>query len=169
MAIYQYSKLPKPQIHENSFIAPSAEIIGDVRIGENSSIWFGTVLRGDVMPITIGKNTNIQDQTCIHGTWKKAAAKIGDSVTIGHSCVLHGCEVEDLCLIGMGSILMDGSKISKNSIVGAGSLVTEGSQFKEGMLIMGRPAKAIRPLTSEELEFLPKSASNYLEYTSWYE
>lgn len=157
-----------PQIGKGSFVAPSADIIGDVRIGENSSIWFNTTLRGDVMPIVIGKETNIQDNTVIHGTHKKCGAVIGDKVTVGHSVILHGCTIGDLCLIGMGSVVMDEAKIPPRSIVGAGSLVTEGSTFPEGHLILGRPAKAVRPLKPNELEFLGQSAANYRLYSSWY-
>ena len=157
-----------PQVGEQSYVAPTADIIGDVRIGKNSSIWFNTTLRGDVMPIVIGEKTNIQDNTVIHGTFKKCGAVIGSQVTVGHSCVLHGCKIGDLVLIGMGSIIMDQAEIPANSIVGAGSLVTENSKFPEGHLIMGRPAKAVRALNEKELAFLPKSAQNYIDYMEWY-
>lgn len=158
----------KPQVDKNVYLAPGSHIIGDVTILENSSVWFNTVIRGDVMPIRIGRNTNIQDNSVIHGTFKKAASTIGNYVTIGHSVILHGCEIGDYSLIGMGSIVMDGAKIGKNCIVGAGSLVTEGSVFPDNSLILGRPAKIKRELTQEELAFLPQSAANYQEYTTWY-
>lgn len=158
----------EPEIGEGSFVAPSADIIGNVTLGKNCSVWFNTTLRGDVMPITIGDETNIQDGTVIHGTFNKAQATIGKRVTVGHSVILHGCSVGDLCLIGMGSILMDGVHIPEKCIVGAGSLVTEGSKFESGWLILGRPAKAIRPLKPEELAFLDQSANNYLNYMKWY-
>lgn len=158
----------KPKLSKDVFIADGAKIVGDVQIGEQSSVWFNAVLRGDVAPIKIGKKTNIQDNAVVHGTWNKAAATIGDGVTIGHTAILHGCTIGDNCLIGMGAIIMDHAKVGANSIVGAGSLVTEGSEFPEGSLILGRPAKAVRPLKKEELEFLPKSADNYMTYTSWY-
>ena len=119
-----------PLIGKDVFVAEGARIIGDVRIGDKASIWFNTTLRGDVMPITVGDETNIQDGTTVHGTYNKAAAVIGKRVTIGHNVVLHGCQVDDFCLIGMGSILMDDVHISERSIVAAGSLVTEGSKFK---------------------------------------
>lgn len=157
-----------PKVGKEVFLAEGSKIIGDVELGDKSSVWFNVVIRGDVAPISIGEETNIQDNTVIHGTWHKASATIGKGVTVGHSVVLHGCTIGDYCLIGMGSIVMDGAKIAANSIVGAGSLVTEGSQFESGMLILGRPAKAIRPLTKEELAFLPQSASNYMTYKSWY-
>ena len=159
-----------PQIGAGSFIAETASVIGDVTIGKNSSIWYNTVLRGDVGPIVIGDETNIQDGTVIHDTYKKAHASIGKRVTVGHLCMLHGCSIGDLCLIGMGSIIMDGAKIPSRSIVGAGSLVTEGFEHaEEGWLIFGRPAKAVRKLKPEELAFLDKSADNYLLYKTWYE
>lgn len=157
-----------PEISENCFIAPNAYIIGDVKIGQGSSVWFNVTIRGDVMPIHIGSETNIQDGSVIHGTFEKYAASIGNRVTIGHSVVLHGCKIDDLCLIGMGSIIMDNAHISKRSIVAAGSLVTEGKHFPEGVLIVGRPAQVARPLTDEELGFLDKSADNYITYKSWY-
>jgi carbonic anhydrase/acetyltransferase-like protein (isoleucine patch superfamily) len=158
-----------PQIHSKTFIAPTAAVIGNVQISEGGSVWFGCTLRGDVMPIQVGKDSNVQDNTVIHGTFQKYGTTVGDRVTIGHSCVLHGTTVEDECLIGMGSILMDGSRIGAGSIVGAGSLVTEGSQFPGGMLILGRPAKVIRPLKPEEAAFLKQSAENYKFYQTWYE
>jgi carbonic anhydrase/acetyltransferase-like protein (isoleucine patch superfamily) len=158
----------EPVIGEGTFIAPSADIIGQVRIGKNCSIWFHTTLRGDVMPIEIGDETNIQDNTVLHGTFKKCGARIGRRVTVGHSVILHGCEVGDETLIGMGSVVMDEAKIGARCIVGAGSLVTENSQFGEGWLILGRPAKAVRRLKDEELRFLPQSAANYITYKGWY-
>ncbi len=157
-----------PQISQHTFIAPSADIIGDVTLGENSSVWYQCVLRGDVMPISIGHETNIQDGTIIHGTFKQAQAVIANQVTIGHKCVLHGCRIDDLVLVGMGSVLMDNVHIEKNCIVGAGSLVTQNSHFPEGSLIMGSPARVVRPLNEKELKFLPQSAKNYIEYKSWY-
>lgn len=158
-----------PKIGEGSFVAPSADLIGDVKIGKKCSIWYNTTLRGDVMPIVIGDETNIQDNTVIHGTYKKCGAVIGNRVTIGHSVILHGCKIGDYVLIGMGTIIMDNAQIPNRSIVGAGSLVTEDAKFPEGHLILGRPAKAVRPLNEKELAFLPQSANNYIEYMSWYE
>lgn len=157
-----------PEIGQETFIAQSADIIGDVQIGKGCSVWFNTTLRGDVMPIKIGDDTNIQDNTVVHGTYNKCGAVIGNQVTVGHSVVLHGCKIGDLCLIGMGAIIMDQAEIPARCIVGAGSLVTENSTFPEGYLILGRPAKAVRPLNEKELAFLPQSARNYIEYKSWY-
>lgn len=159
----------QPQLEEGCWVAPSADLIGDVQVGNNCSFWFNTTVRGDVMPIRIGDHTNIQDGSVVHGTLNKCGASIGSRVTVGHMVVLHGCEIGDECLIGMGSIIMDLAKIPNRCIVAAGSLVTEDAQFEEGHLIMGRPAKMQRKLTSAELEFLKISANNYIEYKSWYE
>lgn len=159
-----------PKIGDGTYLAEGSRIIGDVTVGRECSIWFNTVLRGDVGPIRIGDETNIQDGTVIHGTFNKAFAVIGNRVTVGHSVVLHGCRIDDLCLIGMGCIIMDNAHIGARNIVGAGSLVTENSKFiDEGWLILGRPAKPVRPLKPEELAFLNKSAENYLLYKSWYQ
>jgi carbonic anhydrase/acetyltransferase-like protein (isoleucine patch superfamily) len=157
-----------PQIGAGTFLAPSADIVGDVTMGENCSIWFNTSLRGDVMPIKIGSETNIQDNTVIHGTYKKCGAVIGSKVTVGHSVILHGCTIGDLVLVGMGTIIMDQAHVPSRCIVGAGSLVTEGTKFPEGYLVLGRPAKVLRPLNEQELAFLDQSAKNYMEYKSWY-
>jgi carbonic anhydrase/acetyltransferase-like protein (isoleucine patch superfamily) len=159
-----------PVVGEGCYLAPTSQLIGDVQIGRDSSVWFNCVLRADVGPIRIGDETNIQDGTVIHGTFNKAFAVIGNRVTIGHSVVLHGCRIDDLCLIGMGSLVMDKAHIGARNIVGAGSLVTENADFKEeGWLILGRPAKAVRRLKPEELAFLEQSAKNYLLYKSWYQ
>lgn len=159
-----------PSIGSGTYLAPTSNIIGNVTLGRDCSVWFNTVLRGDVGPITIGDETNIQDGTVIHGTFNKAFASIGSRVTIGHSVMLHGCRVDDLCLIGMGSLLMDDAHIGPRNIVGAGSLVTEASKFlEEGWLILGRPAKPVRRLKDSELAFLNQSASNYLLYKTWYQ
>ena len=157
-----------PIIPDSSFIAPSADIIGDVTMGANSSIWYQCVLRGDVMPIIISDDSNIQDGTIIHGTWKQAAAVIGNKVTVGHKCVLHGCKIDDLVLVGMGSVVMDNVHVEKNCFIGAGSVLTQNKHFPEGSLIMGSPARVVRPLKQSELDFLPQSAKNYIEYKTWY-
>ncbi len=158
----------KPQLAQNVFVADGAQIIADVKIGEGSSIWYNTTLRGDVMPITIGRETNIQDGSVLHGTYGKFACEVGDRVTIGHSVILHGCKIGSRTLVGMGSIVMDGAEIGEQSVVGAGSLVTEGKKFPPRSLIMGRPAVLKRPLTEDEIKFLEQSADNYLLYKTWY-
>ncbi|MNL35263.1 dTDP-3-amino-3,6-dideoxy-alpha-D-galactopyranose 3-N-acetyltransferase [compost metagenome] len=159
----------KAVVGKNVFVADNARLVGDVEVGDGSSIWYGVTVRGDVMPVKIGKEVNIQDGSVVHGTFGKAACTIGDRVTIGHLVMLHGCQIGKVSLIGMGSIVMDGAKIGEYSLVGAGSLVTEGSDFPPKSLIVGRPAKVKRPLTEEEIAFLDKSADNYLLYKSWYE
>lgn len=158
-----------PQLGKDVFVAPTAAVVGDVKLGESCSIWYGAVLRGDVMPIIVGDETNIQDNAVIHGTINKAQAILGNRVTVGHSAVLHGCKIGDFCLIGMGAIILDNAKISKNCIVGAGALVTENAEFPEGSLILGSPAKVKRSLTEKEIQFLQTSADNYLLYKTWYE
>ncbi len=159
----------KPNLDSTVFVADGAKIIGDVQIQKGSSIWYNTTLRGDVMPITIGENTNIQDGSTLHGTFGQRACSVGNEVTIGHNVILHGCRIGDLTLIGMGSIIMDGVIIPDHCIVGAGSLVTEGKIFKPYSLIVGRPAVFKRELNEQEIVFLKKSADNYKLYTTWYD
>ncbi|OFZ11420.1 MAG: gamma carbonic anhydrase family protein [Bdellovibrionales bacterium RBG_16_40_8] len=159
----------KPKIGQGTFLAPTATLIGDVEIGQNCSIWFNAVLRGDVMPILIGDETNIQDGTIIHGTYNKCGATIGKRVTVGHGVILHGCEIGDRVLIGMGAIIMDKAKVSNDSFVAAGALITEEKEFPPGVLIVGRPAVVKRELAADELAFLNTSADNYIFYKKWYE
>ena len=158
----------KPEIGENTFVAPSSDIIGQVKIGKESSIWYRCVLRGDVTPIEVGDFTNIQDGTVVHGTYGKHDVKIGNYVTIGHKAMLHGCHVGDEAFIGMGAILLDGSVMAPKSFLAAGSLLAQRAKTESGFLYMGSPAKKIRPLKEEELKFLRQSAMNYFEYKSWY-
>ena len=157
-----------PQIASDCFLAPSADLIGDVKLGSQSSVWFRAVIRGDVMPIRIGKRTNIQDGCIVHGTYQKCGAVLGDEVSVGHGVILHGCNVSDRVLVGMGAMVMDQAKIASDSIVAAGSLVTEGKEFPPGVLIVGRPARVKRELDSTERSFLKRSADNYVRYSQWY-
>lgn len=150
------------------FIADTADIYGDVKIGKDSSIWFQAVLRGDCNTITIGENTNIQDGTVIHVDHPSAVA-IGDNVTIGHQCIIHGCEIQNGVLIGMGSIVLNDAVIGENSLIGAGSLVTEGTVIPPNMLAFGSPAKVIRPLTTAEIEKNRKNADYYQEESKAYQ
>ncbi len=159
----------KPVFGENTFVAPSADVIGQVTVGKESSIWFQCVIRGDVTPIVIGDYTNIQDGTIIHGTYNKHDVQIGNYVTVGHKAMLHGCQVGDEAFIGMDSVLLDGSVMAPRSFLAAGSLLAQGAQTESGWLYMGRPAKKVRPLKEEELKFLRQSANNYFEYKSWYQ
>lgn len=156
-----------PKINESAYISESVDIIGDVTIEENSNIWFGTRLRGDMNRILVGKNTNIQENSVIHVDTNYPCL-IGKNVTIGHGAIIHGCEICDNVLVGMGSIILNGAKIGKNTIIGAGSLVTQGKEFTEGVLILGNPAKVIRELSEDEIESIKRSASNYVNLSKKY-
>ena len=157
----------KPKIHENTFIANSADIIGNVEIFENASIWFGAVLRGDVEKIVIGKNSNIQDNSTVHTDFGIPCI-IGENVTVGHNVVLHSCNISDNVIIGMGSTILNGAKIAKNCLVGANSLVTHKLEYEEGVLILGNPATIVRILTDEEIEHIVKNANHYVENAKRY-
>ncbi len=165
-----------PTIGENSWLAPSADVVGDVECGVDCSIWFGCVVRGDVHYIKIGNRVNIQDLSMVHVTHYKKPDKsdgnptiIGDDVTIGHRVMLHGCTIEKACLIGMSATVLDGAVIGKESIVGAGSLVTKNKKFPPRSLIMGSPAKVIRELNDDEVKELYSSASRYVEFKKDYQ
>ena len=164
-----------PSLGEKTWIAPSADVIGDVSIGEDCSIWFGCVVRGDVHYITIGDRTNIQDLSMVHVTHHKKEDRsdghptiIGNDVTVGHRVMLHGCTIEDACLIGMSATILDGAVIGKESIVGAGSLVTKNKVFPPRSLIMGSPAKLVKELNDEEVKELYASASRYVKFKEEY-
>ena len=156
-----------PQIEKSAWIAPSADLIGDIHIGENSSVWFGCVIRADVNEVRIGKNTNIQDLSCIH-TDTNSKTIIGDNVTIGHKVMLHGCKIENNCLIGMSATILDNAVIGEGSIVGANSLVTYGKVFPPRSLIMGSPAKVVRELSEDEVNNLIEHAKHYVDYKNEY-
>ena len=158
-----------PVIGEKVFLADNARLIGDVEVGDGSSIWYNVTIRGDVMPIRIGKEVNVQDGSVIHGTYQKFGTTLHDRVTIGHLVMLHGCEVGQATLVGMGSILMDGVKVGNHCMIGAGTLLTEGIVIPPRSLIVGRPGVVQRELTDKEVELLEKSADNYLLYKTWYE
>ncbi len=150
-----------PTIHDSVFVAPTAVVIGDTVIGEDSGIWFGCVVRGDVNVIRIGKRTNIQDGTIIHVASKGQGTFIGDDITVGHMAVLHACTLEDGCFIGMKACVMDGVTVEPQAMVAAGALVTPGKRVKRGQLWAGSPAKYLRDLTDQELAFFPESARHY--------
>lgn len=158
-----------PKIHTSAYIDEMALVIGQVSIDEHSSLWPMTVARGDVNTITIGKNTNIQDNTTLHVTHKHTHRPqgnpliIGDYVTVGHNVVLHGCTVEDFCLIGMGTIILDGSVIEPYTLIGAGSLVAENKKLEGGYLWLGRPVRKVRALSEAEKLYLGYSAEHYVE------
>jgi carbonic anhydrase/acetyltransferase-like protein (isoleucine patch superfamily) len=157
-----------PKIDKSVLIAEGAYIIGDVEIGKDSSIWFNTVVRGDVNYIRIGERTNIQDLTMVHVTYKKYPTFIGSDVSIGHSAVIHGCVIKDFVIIGMGAKILDDALISTNSIVAAGSVVKEKFVIPEGTLAAGVPAKVVRDLKQEEIGRIKQNAKNYLFYVDQY-
>ncbi len=152
-----------PRLDESVFVADGVRIIGSVTVGKGSSLWYNSVLRGDVQSIKIGEYTNIQDGSILHVTGEDFPLNIGSFVTVGHSANLHACTIEDYSLIGIGSIILDGALVEKNSIVAAGSVVTPGSVIKSGFMYAGTPAKIIRSLTEKELAYFEKSAYHYLE------
>lgn len=149
-----------PKMHDNTFIADTAMIIGDVNIGEGTSIWYGAVLRGDIENITIGKYSNIQDNATVH-TETNIPTKVGDYTVIGHNAIVHGCTVGDNCLIGMGAIVMNKAVIGDNCIIGAGTVITGGKQIPSNSLVIGAPGKVIRQVTDEEIEAVRKNAIRY--------
>ena len=157
-----------PQFGNGVFLAPNATVIGDVIIGDEVSIWFGTVIRGDVNYIRIGAKTNIQDLCMCHVTLNKWPLIIGEGVTVGHSVVLHGCVIEDYCLIGMGARILDGARVGPRALVAAGAVVREGFVVPENSLVAGVPAEVKRPLRREELENLQASAERYVRYKNEY-
>ncbi len=158
----------RPELGRGVFVAETCAVIGDVVIGDESSIWYGTVVRGDVMPIRIGARTSIQDNTVIHVTSDFSGTIVGDDCTVGHAAIIHACTVEDGCLIGMGAILLDGCKIGRGSLVGAGALVTPGTDIPAGSLVIGSPARVKRPLDASEREQLAYAAQHYVELTRRY-
>jgi len=164
-----------PKLGKNAWIADGASVIGRTTMGEDSAVWFGCVVRGDVHHISIGDRTNIQDLSMIHVTHHKLPDEsdgnptiIGNDVTVGHRVMLHGCTIEDACLIGMSATILDGAVIGKESIVGASSLVTKGKKFPPRSLIMGSPAKVVRELTDEEVAELYASAARYVAFKNEY-
>jgi carbonic anhydrase/acetyltransferase-like protein (isoleucine patch superfamily) len=156
------------RLGQDVLVAPGSFLIGDVQLGDRCSVWFNCSLRGDVMPIDIGRECNIQDGTVVHGTHRKFGVRLGNRVSVGHKVILHGCEVGDECLIGMGAVLMDGVTLAPRVFVAAGAVVTPGKKFPSGVLLKGSPARIERELRAEEIAFLSQSADNYLLYKSWY-
>lgn len=157
----------RPETEKVSFIAENATIIGDVKLEEGTTVWYGAVIRGDGDSIRIGKNTNIQDNTVVHVDPDNPVS-IGEGVTIGHSCIIHGCTIGDNCLIGMGSIIMNGAKIGDNCLVGAGALITENKEFPSGSKIIGSPAKMKSEVTEKDLELIRYSADYYMKDAEMY-
>ncbi len=161
MAIYELDGRA-PQMADSAWVADSAQVIGDVTLGEDVSIWFGSVLRGDTSNLQIGAGTNIQDGSVLHADPGKPLV-VGERVTVGHQVMLHGCTIGDESLIGIGAVVLNGAKIGRNCLVGAGALVTEGKEFPDGSMIIGSPAKAVRELSPEQIEGLRQSAQHYID------
>ena len=161
MAIYQLDDL-QPAINDTAWVADSAAVMGNVTLSEDSSVWFGVVIRGDTETITVGKGTNIQDNSVLHADHGMPLV-IGDNVTVGHQVMLHGCTIGDGSLIGIQAVVLNGAKIGKNCLVGAGALVTEGKEFPDGCMILGSPAKAVRQLSEAQIEGLKMSAQHYID------
>ncbi len=157
-----------PKIHSTVFLEDSAQVVGDVEVGEDSSIWFNTVVRGDVNTIRIGKRTNIQDGSLVHVTNGKYSTTIEDEVSIAHGVILHGCHIKSRCLIGMGAIILDNAVVGEDSIVAAGSVVAESTVIESGWLALGTPAKPKRRLKQEEIEWIRRTARNYIDYKNTY-
>lgn len=152
-----------PNLDPSALVADGARLVGEVTLHENANIWYNAVLRADIQPITVGKNSNIQDNCTLH-VGKNEPCIIGDNVTVGHGAILHGCTVKDNCLIGMGSIILNGAVIEENCIVGAGALVTQNTVVPAGSLVLGSPAKVKRPTTPQEIERIAESAQEYVEW-----
>jgi len=161
MALYELEQM-SPTLAETAWVADNAQVVGDVRLGEGASLWFGVVARGDSSHITIGRNTNIQDGSVLHADAGKPL-HIGEGVTVGHMAMLHGCTIGDGAFIGIGAIVLNDAKIGKNCLVGAGSLVTERKEFPDGSMIMGSPAKVVRDVTPEQIDMFRKNALHYVE------
>lgn len=157
----------RPKIHNSAFVAETATVIGDVNIGEGTSIWYGTVLRGDIENIRVGKFSNIQDNSVVH-TETNIPTIIGDYTVIGHNAIIHGCAVGDNCLIGMGAIVLNNAVIGDNSIIGAGSIVTEGKIIPPNSLVIGIPGKIVRQVTQEEIESIRNNALRYNKLSQKY-
>lgn len=169
MALIKPVKGISPKIGEDCYLAENSTIVGEVRMGNQCSVWFSAVVRGDVNSITMGNKVNIQDGAVIHCTYQKAATVIGNNVSIGHNALVHGCTVHDNVLIGMGSIVMDGCVIESNSIIAAGAIVLENTHVKSGSIYAGVPAKKVKDITPELVSGeIDRIANNYVMYSGWF-
>jgi carbonic anhydrase/acetyltransferase-like protein (isoleucine patch superfamily) len=157
-----------PKFGAETFVAESAEVIGDVTIGSHSSVWFNATVRGDVNSITIGEASNIQDNAVVHVTGGTGPVRIGDSVTIGHNAVVHGCTLRDRVLVGIGAIVLDNAVVSSDCIIGAGTLVTQRMKIPPGSMVIGSPARVVRDLSDEEIASLHRYAEKYVRYSAIY-
>jgi carbonic anhydrase/acetyltransferase-like protein (isoleucine patch superfamily) len=163
MPIYELHGV-RPTLGNDVFVADTAVVVGDVWLGDGASVWFGAVVRGDCFPIRIGARTNVQDNAVVHVTGGEARTVIGDDVTIGHGAIVHGCTIGDRCLVGMGSIVLDGAVIGSDSLVASGALVIPGTVIPARSVVMGRPARVTRSVTDDDLPRIHKGAGNYLAY-----
>lgn len=161
-------KEKSPAFGKDCFLAENATIVGDVVMGDQCSVWFNAVIRGDVNAIRIGNSSNIQDGAIVHCTYEKAATTIGNNVSVGHKAIVHGCEVKDNALIGMGAIVMDKAVVGENCIIAAGAVVLENTICEPGHIYAGTPARKIKKLSEEQVKNLAKTAGNYIMYSSWF-
>jgi carbonic anhydrase/acetyltransferase-like protein (isoleucine patch superfamily) len=156
-----------PRVAASAWVADNAQVVGQVTLAEDSSVWFGATLRGDTEPITVGRGSNVQDGSVLH-TDVGLPLVIGERVTVGHNVMLHGCTIGDESLIGIGAVVLNGARIGRNCLVGAGALVTEGKEFPDGSMILGSPARVVRSLTPEQIEGLRQSAAHYIDNARLY-
>ena len=161
MALYELDGVA-PQVHESAWVADSAQVMGQVSLAEDASVWFGAVVRGDTDHIRIGRRSNVQDGSVLHAD-QGMPLTLGEDVTVGHQVMLHGCTIGDGSLIGIQAVVLNGAKIGKHCLVAAGALVTEGKEFPDGSMILGSPAKVVRQLTPEQIEGLKRSAAGYVQ------
>ncbi|HYG03587.1 MAG TPA: gamma carbonic anhydrase family protein [Chryseosolibacter sp.] len=168
MAIIKTLRGYSPVFGNNCFLADTAVVVGEVTMGENCTVWFNAVVRGDVHSITIGNNTNIQDGAIIHCTYQKAKTVIGSNVSIAHNAIVHGCTIHDNVLIGMGAIIMDDAVVGENSVIAAGAVVLPGTIIEAGSVYAGVPAKRVKSISDEMKEIIQRTARNYPMYADWY-
>ena len=168
MALIKSVRGFSPQFGENCYLADNATVVGEVKMGNNCTVWFNAVVRGDVHSITIGDNTNIQDGAVIHCTYQKAKTVIGNNVSIAHNAIVHGCTVEDNVLIGMGAIVMDDAIVKSNSVIAAGAVVLAGTVVEEGSIYAGMPAKKVKDIGDNMKEVIERTAKNYPMYSEWF-
>jgi len=157
-----------PQFGNDCFLAPNSTVVGDVVMGDECTVWFNAVVRGDVNSIRIGNRTNIQDGAVIHCTYQKAATTIGDEVSIGHNAIVHGCTIHNNVLIGMGSIVMDDAVVEDNCIIAAGAIVLERTRCESGWIYAGIPAKKVKQVSAEQIAGMKRTAGNYVMYSGWF-
>lgn len=168
MAIIKSLRGHTPQFGKGCFLADNAVVVGEVTMGDNCTIWFNAVVRGDVHSITLGNNTNVQDGAVIHATYKKSKTVIGDNVSIAHNAVVHGCTIEDNVLVGMGAIVMDDARVGTGSVIAAGAVVLPGTLIEPGSIYAGTPARRIKDTGPEMKEVITRTARNYPMYAEWY-